>query len=99
MRSGEVVVADGFAFELIGGDELHPRPDSRRIEDLTGSIAPFGELFEIIRRSRSGVSGRGLGVLIVANDGSSDERGSTMLSVVGMMVSIRNFTVGIVPFN
>jgi hypothetical protein len=72
MRSGEVVVADGFVFELVGGDELHPRPDSRRIEDLTGSIAlPFGELFEIIRRSRSGVSGRGLDVLIVGTTAST----------------------------
>jgi hypothetical protein len=58
-----------------GGDEFQPSPDSRRIEDLTGSL-PFalGELllFEVRRRSRNGVNGRGLGVLVVI-DGDEDE--------------------------
>jgi hypothetical protein len=69
MRSGEVP----FAFELGGGEELQPSPDSRNIDDLTGSLGlALGECeLEVSRRSRKGVSGRGLGVLIV-RDGDDE---------------------------
>ena len=58
MRSGEMtgVVDD----EAIGGDEFQPKPDSRRMCDLTGSVP----LLEVTRRSRRGVSGRGRAVIV-----------------------------------
>jgi hypothetical protein len=61
MRRGEV--PDG------GGEEFQPRPDSRRIDDLTGSAV--GE-FER-RRSRKGEIGCGFGVVIVTSDNGDAE--------------------------
>jgi len=66
--SGEV----GVAAAMDGGeDELQPSPDSRRMEDLTGSFTSGG-VVGVRRRSRRGVSWRGLGVVI---DDGDDECG------------------------
>jgi hypothetical protein len=61
-----------------GGEEFQPRPDSRRMEDLTGSAV--GE-FES-RRSRKGEMGCCFGVLIVKSDDGDGE-----LVVCGMSSS------------
>ena len=70
MRSGVVVVDRPPGLDPdSGGGDVQPMPDSRRIEDLTGSfLVPMvvGEL-DVTLRSRSGVIDRGcsLCVLIV----------------------------------
>jgi hypothetical protein len=62
---GVVAMDDG------GEDELQPRPDSRRMDDLTGSLTSGG--VAVRRRSLRGVSWRGLGVVISDDD---DDEGS-----------------------
>lgn len=82
IRKGVVVVAARLSpeSEAAGVGEVHPRPDSRKMEDLTGSLLAdivVGE-FEVTRRSRSGVSARGcsLWVLIVRRRQRRARRGT-----------------------